>query len=342
MKKILLLTFISMLSSINIKADLTKNEQEMLIKKYIAPKDITEKLDSLFENETAKKLFLSREYIILSRADKVYPQYKPRTEELYGKTIEDITNKNNNLRESWNKEDYKNSLEELKTKYNLNIFFNLPCSFILRFNEMPEYLIKINGAKWPSKYQNISRILGNEQVQDKKLNNVFPIEKWFYHIPGQPDELIDENYLIISSFVPELPSPDNNKINFQNLEPEKNIDDLQMLLTIRILITECYLWQINDFSNMYLKINGNKKQIICTDTQLDGISGSMFEYIYSDESFYLKSDERKKRLKSCGLGQLKEILNKEAIDYLEKLDQNFFNSEIKLNIAKELETSLYN
>lgn len=320
MKKFIILTLFTVLSSLSLKAFLTEDEQARLIEKHRAPIEITQELDVLFENETARNIFLSRENkaCLTSHTDDRSLR-SGNIDQIYGLTLEEFDAQDNFSKKFWREsEDVKKDIKELEIKYNFKTNLRWPTKLAIQFNDMPEYLVKMSCGIWPSKYQNISRVLTNEVIQTIDSEYLYTIDKYLYHIPGTSDELNDENYIVISTYIKNLPTIRENQINFLSLNP-KNADDFDIISTLRRLIVECNLWQIDPKNVVLLN-----DQLLFIDTQLDGISGSMFEYIYSDESFYLKSDERKRRLQNCGLGGLKNLLSKRAVEYLNENYEDFF------------------
>lgn len=59
------------------------------------------------------------------------------------------------------------------------------------------------------KHRNVSRIIGAQRIQDTirkyNLNHVFVPKKYLYRIPGRPDDISDDNYIVVAERVGGVP-----------------------------------------------------------------------------------------------------------------------------------------
>ena len=152
---------------------------------------------------------------------------------------------------------------------------------VFYFDGLDEYIVKINMKKWLLRYQNVGRVFYNEKirqlVEEEGLDRIFTFKKYLYHIPGQPEVLNDENYIVIAEHIPDLPDPEENLQRFKALSHDQSFIDQVMQV-----INQCGLWSINEH-NTFVTDDG---QCVFIDTEQPGMGGS------NDEDFFHKNPQQ--------------------------------------------------
>ena len=104
---------------------------------------------------------------------------------------------------------------------------------------LPGYIIKggrHGAANVRRQRENVGRIAGGASIRtaiaQHGATHVMVPDEWLYHLPGQPDELTNDNYIIISQKVDVLSSKEN-KDALWHLDPAIARELRDVLLTVR-------------------------------------------------------------------------------------------------------------
>lgn len=123
---------------------------------------------------------------------------------------------------------------------------------------MPGYVVKLGRAN--RVHQHVSRIWMAEAVRtviaEHGLEHVTIPEKYLYHLPGRPTELVDDNYAVISEKV-ECSSDRHNRTKLRQLP----IETVKEILTI---IEEVVY---NDPSPSNIRVLGDGETVAIIDTE---------------------------------------------------------------------------
>lgn len=131
----------------------------------------------------------------------------------------------------------------------------------------------------PSRFQNVSRVFYTKQInnfiRDNGFNNIYPLKQWLVHIPGMPDNLSDENYLVVAEKIPNLPLIEASVGKFSELKSE----DLSLVMQFAEVIDEAALWSVEPRNVFIIEVAGSRK-VLFLDTEKPGLGGG------ADANFY--------------------------------------------------------
>jgi hypothetical protein len=182
----------------------------------------------------------------------------------------------------------------------------LPGTFVLQSARWPGYLIKVPRFHWIDAglrydeiyvinlYQNVSRVLYNQKlgrfVRDSNLQHVRVVNEYLYHIPGQPTVLSDDNYIVVSEFIKNLPTPEENKRRFQSLVADPETMAIKpeyesLVAEIIQVITYVGFWDLQRH-NVFLVDDGRGGyNVVFADTEKPGLGGgNLVNFFHKDRS----------------------------------------------------------
>ena len=195
----------------------------------------------------------------------------------------------------------------------------------------------------PSRYQNVSRVFYAKQINDfvvrEGLDRVYPFKQWLWHIPGRPHVLSDENYLVVTEKIVDLPAIELNATRFQGLVeevtrriynemdvPEVYVKEEAESLVVQIVqvISYAALWDIK-LKNIFLINHDGELKILFLDTEKPGLGGG------ADVNFYhTHEDEVMSNMRTGfeGLADifLPDVAKKEVIKRANALDRTKFEA----------------
>lgn len=154
----------------------------------------------------------------------------------------------------------------------------------LRFHAHPQYVVKMQLFRWPvfvggqfhSKqtfpWQLLSRVLAAEELNAiltdpaQDFHHLIPVSKWIHHIPGKPDDLHDDNYLVVAHHVP---LADYTTLSLSDLPPES-----PLWKEIERATKRCGLWDVANHGNVLVWIDADGKQKgAIVDLERPGLGG---------------------------------------------------------------------
>lgn len=215
---------------------------------------------------------------------------------------------------------------------------------IVLFSEkqFPGYVVKIDPFYWfdnidyektntvpqHSVYQGISSAFYAYElsnfVSEKNLTFIYPLKEYLFHLPGQPETLSVDNYVVVSEYVDKLPTEKESSTFFTSMggqrfktdedakndksygyEPYgiKNEKDIELIAELLYVIEWLGIWDVNPSAVFYIKKNESLK-IVFINLQKPGLGGG------EDINFFYKSDEwRYRNGTHCGVyGLIQELL----------------------------------
>lgn len=273
---------------------LSQQEEKMACEKYCPPEPLRNQLDLFFSNSTAQNFFITRNRL----------QYLPKLglRQFSAKQRLEWINLQKQSRFDWDNFYSKNYDHVCKTLCIKPLVSLSKNTFVFSSETyFPGYVLKLSKSEWIDfegkglpevvRYKNISRVFYNDKLQEFiKLNNTNHLQalnKYLYHLPGQPQELSDRNYCVIAEKVENLPTPDMSKdsfkamFNLENLEVKKEYISL-----IQELVRAVFYTGIADLRphNIFLLKFDELEKILIIDTERHG-------FYDSDKNFFHKSQQ---------------------------------------------------
>lgn len=240
-----------------------------------------------------------------------------------------------------------NLLRELSEKYALTIYQSN--AFVMSSPLWDDFVVKIAKHRWIDNnemvafpYQLISRIFYNKKIRDfiarEKFNYVMVPRKYLYHIPGTPDELNDDNYLVIEEKIEQISdqatstelrkimNPDVIKVLEELKKLWLNGDDSKTILLLTKLEKEFTLppyfvelirvirfagiWSMRGHGKLNIAILSDGRVVVndgrmaIVDVERPGLGGGLSRWEY----FFHKNEQEVIKLAGCGLGELIELI----------------------------------
>ncbi len=208
----------------------------------------------------------------------------------------------------------KQLLGKLAQKYNAQIRIST-ANCIVTFSQFPQYVVKINFRRWPSIYQNLTRIVNHDKIRKVvkayNLNHIHPLNAWLLHIPGQPAQLHDDNYVVIEERVANLPSEQENKALIKMFFGNKKEGYTDFYNQVKKVIEEVGLWDLigANGSNMYVIEKNGEFKVVFVDTEWASKQGPPYDPDYSDDNFPEMSPNQKQLCVSSGISGLNKLAN---------------------------------
>ncbi|MFH1253927.1 MAG: hypothetical protein V1646_00680 [bacterium] len=321
---------LSLLLSCNthLNANLTEAETRQILSECKIPNAMAPQLDKFFSDQLVRDIFIDRQqpFMLGWFASKLSPENK----QFYATGMNSI--------QTMFREYYQPKLQQIVHKYGIGINGN--SKLFLIQNLIPGFLLKIQHSKLPSlpgiydyfktpiaanfreavtPYQNISRVFYNQKikrfVKENGLNHVRLIEKYLYHIPGKPEALCDDNYIVVVEDVSKFLATNKNRLFSDFMESSRLKDNSgtdilavrsvyeELLTELVQVITYVGLWDLNEH-NVYLIEEDGILKWAFIDTEKPGFGGS------EDKSFFQKNHDEFMRNASTGIDGLSEWLMK--------------------------------
>jgi hypothetical protein len=269
------------------------SKREMLLEtSRLIPPAIREGLDRFFGDERAQVLFSVRHkdvivaHTVARRMQRSVEMRLMRLRLLQEKEAAYETQCHKQVVES---EVFDKLFEGLACEFGLADHSSHGNNFILTSSAWPGYVVKIAKYRWVDNdamivfpYQLISRVFYNREINDFIAAHDFDrylvqFPKSLYHIPGTPDDVNDDNYVVVEPLLP-CPSPEVNEGRFMSLKKEAIVANPEhpAVPTLQAVIRHSGLWCLS-FSNVYLLDDG---RFVFVDTERPGLGGSEWRFFF--------------------------------------------------------------
>jgi len=192
-------------------------------------------------------------------------------------------------------------LEDITQTYGLTDFDKKGHNFVFASPLWPGYLVKIAKYRWVDNdamiafpYQLISRVFYNTELNTFISENgydkhILYFPKSLYHIPDTPEDLNDDNYIVVEPLIP-CPSEEENLHRFSSMTVSQIIGsghleyfirgkDVDAIIALIGVIQYCGLWSISP-TNIFLLDNG---KIALVDTERPGLGGSEWRFFFHQD-----------------------------------------------------------
>ena len=279
-----------------------------------APTEIQDLVNKLLAEKEAQNNLINNPKMVLfagpafGRLSKNYPE-----------VAANLRAKNQEMRESaperdrqWNVFCKKYNLKNLTPDANTYALTSDTWDFILR-TPRSEWFDRFDDNATPkdlspSKFQNVSRVVYAKQINDfiasDGLDHIYPLQQWLVHIPGQPHDLSDKNYLVACEKIQQLPLLEINMARFQELIDSGNELDPEGCPSIFVkeewfdlvtqlvqVITRAAMWNIK-LKNVFLIEDEGRLKVLFLDTEKPGLSGGFDEFFYHTHAGEVISNTR--------------------------------------------------
>ena len=317
LSKKLLFGALLLLSYNGAKATLTDEQAKKAIRNLSLPQDhsIRENLETFFEDPDVRAFFVDR----IKGA--MFNQWTGTGKKLRAHLF--IQRKQLEAQRDW--QSTADLLPQIIKKYGIELLKPNGNTFVLKSkNFWPGYLVKIAKYDWydntdyekdnsnpqHSLYQNISRVFYASairvQIEKKGLKHIYPLQKYLFHIPGQPKNLNDDNYVVVSEYIKDLSDEKNARI-FKGMGGKITTDPnalekygisekyIEPIVELDYVIQYCGLFDISPKHVFYTNTNTKDGlKFVLIDLEKPGIGGG------PDSAFFYQDHESRYRNGLCG------------------------------------------
>lgn len=324
-----LLIILFIFQSTPAKSYLSINEEKKIIHQYAPPQNLKLKLDLFFSDTLVQSFFKDRPISVCTPRS-----LKSQLTKTHKRLI---TQKESQYLTHW-KNHNGNIFSLICQKYKITNMTPFHKKVLIFTSEelFPEYVLKILNKEvlriFPNNQfeytylKNISRVLLNAKLQEfaNKHNAQYlqVLKKYLYHIPWQPYDLSDNNYIVIAQRICTMPSTQESKNNFKQMLDDKTLRlKKSYILMMKELLKAVFYAGISDLieTNLLFFYQNNQPQFIISDTERDGYTDSNEHFFHKDHAEIYNSMEKALSLLTRRIFDIHEDQEIQFINHLKEV-----------------------